>query len=347
MAFATPRFQKSEVNRAGRVLCAEDPNLEEWIWAYDVLSNWRAIHGYPINTFQALLRQKLKKVSGEAIVAQRLKRTPSVLAKLRRFSTMNLAQMQDIGGLRAVVMNVARVRQLAAEYERCRFSHEFVSAKDYITNPKADGYRSLHRVYRYQNDRAPQYNGLLIELQFRSRLQHAWATAVETMSTFLGQALKSGQGERQWREFFEIASAALTFVERTPPIPGYESFSKEEVISKLKTSEGNLHVLRQLQGFSIAAQGITEYKGPGSYHLVILNSSDRTVSITPYPKTQLEAATRAYSAIEERAQKGEQLEAVLVSAGPVSALRRAYPNYFLDTHEFVKTISKVLGTNAR
>src|SRR4051794_18710765 len=115
MAFVKPGFQKSEINRAGRILASSDFNFDEgdwdnWFWAYEVLSNWRACHGYPINTFQALLRKRLRGLDRNAIVAQRLKRAPSVISKLRRFSSMKLSQMQDIGGLRAVVSTMPRVQ---------------------------------------------------------------------------------------------------------------------------------------------------------------------------------------------------------------------------------------------
>lgn len=348
MAFVTPRFQKQEVNRAGKILASTDlgvdtlDTLSDWIWAYGVLANWRACHGYPINTFQALLRKRVKSLCSNGIVAQRLKRAPSVISKLQRFSSMKLVQMQDIGGLRAVVDTISSVRNLEKLYRNSNFKHQLVSSKDYISHPKDDGYRSVHLVYKYFNKFCPDFDELLLEIQLRTRLQHSWATAVETMGTFLGQALKSGQGERSWREFFEIASAAFTHVEGTEPIPGYKSLSMDEILSRLNQTENELHVLHKLQGFSIAANKIIAMKGSGSYHLVILDSSNRTVSIMPFPKTQLEQANIEYAKVEERGQKGEPIEAVLVSAGPVEALKKAYPNYFLDTHEFVLQIKKLL-----
>lgn len=343
MAFVKPRFQKSDINQAGKILACVSPAVNDWPWAYDVLANWRACHGYPINTFQALLKKKLKEFDKHAIVAQRLKRAPSVISKLQRFSSMKLSQMQDIGGLRAVVATPSRVQKLEADYRESSFKHVLISSKNYINEPKQDGYRSIHLVYRYYSAHAPEYNGLLLELQLRTKLQHAWATAVETMSTFIGQALKSGEGERPWREFFEIASAAFTFEEDTAPVPGYEHLSREDVFNKLAHSEFDLHVLDKLQSFSIAANHITTEKGAGSYHLVILNSVTRSVVIYPFPKTELEQANVAYAKIEERAQRGEQVEAVLVSAGPVEALRKAYPNYFLDTHQFVLQVRRIIA----
>lgn len=99
---------------------------------------------------------------------------------------MNLARMQDIGGLRTVVSSIARVSKLETEYRSSKFKHVLVSSKDYISEPKEDGYRGIHLIYKYSNPRAPAYEGLSLELQMRTRLQHAWATAVETMGTFLG-----------------------------------------------------------------------------------------------------------------------------------------------------------------
>lgn len=233
MVFAVPQFERREVNRAGVILASDLTDIDEWLWAYQVLGNWRACHGYPINTFQATLRSKLKTIDPNALVAQRLKRAPSVIAKLQRFRSMKLAQMQDIGGLRAVVSSIPRVRKLDGSYRKSSFKHELASSKDYIDSPKSDGYRSIHLVYRYMNDRAPKYNGLLLELQLRTRLQHAWATAVETMGTFLGQALKSGQGQRRWRKFFEVSSAALAHVERTAPFRDTKVFPARKSLHAL------------------------------------------------------------------------------------------------------------------
>ncbi|WP_323030772.1 RelA/SpoT domain-containing protein [Brachymonas denitrificans] len=347
MAFAKLEFSKGEVNRAGDLLISKGPcEVEDFIWATKVLANWRGCHLYPINTFQALLRQKLKSIDSGALVAQRLKRAPSIVSKLQRFEGMKLARMQDIGGLRAVVTSMVKLRKLETAYRRATFKHKLVSSKDYIAEPKIDGYRSIHLIYKYSNSRAPDYEGLSIELQLRTILQHAWATAVETMGTFLGQALKSGQGETDWREFFQIASAALAIVEKCPVPPGFEGLDAKSIAKKLALSERKLQVLNKLSSFAIAANSITKERGQGAYHLVILDSSARTVTIRPFSQNRLDEANKAYAEIEARSKGGENIEAVLVSAGPIDALRKAYPNYFLDTQVFVREINKIIQ-NAR
>jgi putative GTP pyrophosphokinase len=99
VAFVQPQFSKSQVNKAGDILIApEEYSEEEQGWASDVLANWRACHGYPINTFQITLRRRLKAVDENSIMAQRLKRAPSIISKLQRFDGMKLARMQDIAG---------------------------------------------------------------------------------------------------------------------------------------------------------------------------------------------------------------------------------------------------------
>jgi ppGpp synthetase/RelA/SpoT-type nucleotidyltranferase len=109
---------------------------------------------------------------------QRLKRVPAIIKKLQRTyggrpPTMKLSQMQDIGGCRAVLANVNLVRQLCGKYYlKGDLKHKRVNIKDYITNPKSDGYRSIHLIYRYLSDKGKkEYNGLLVEVQIRSKLK--------------------------------------------------------------------------------------------------------------------------------------------------------------------------------
>ncbi len=344
MVFAKPQYSKSKVNRAGDILVSPDAySAADQRSATLILANWRACHGYPINTFQATLRHKLRAGYGQTIVAQRLKRAPSIIAKLERFEGMQLARMQDIGGLRAVVSSVTRVRRLEKEYRDTVFEHRLVSSKNYIDEPKEDGYRSVHLIYRYANSRVQDYNGLSLELQLRTQLQHAWATAVETMGTFLGQALKSGEGEGRWREFFSKASAALAIIEHTAPIPGFEGLDRKQVFEDVARTERELRVLDKLKSFAIAAEHITAEMGQGAYHLIVLDSGQRTVAIHPYAIARLDEAITAYTNVEQRTRAGEPVEAVLVSAGPIGALRKAFPNYFLDTQVFLRSMRSVIA----
>ncbi len=344
MVNVIPKYSKNEVNRAGKILVSRNTNISSGkiSWANLVLSNWRVSHAYPINTFQATLRNRLKHIEPNALVAQRLKRTPSILNKLNRFGSMKLAQMQDIGGLRAVLPTVAKVRKLEKLYRSGRLQHELISWKDYIEEPKADGYRGVHLIFKYKNDRASDFSGLLIELQLRTQTQHAWATAVETMGTFSGQALKSGEGEKKWREFFTMASLALSHREKMPTIRGYGNLSEYDIYKKVSKMNRELGVLEKLNGFAVAADHISHEAGNGTYNLIILNSKTKVVTIKPYSKNRLNEANLEYDLEEDRTANNKHIEVVLVSAGPINDLKKAYPNYFLDTQSFIRKIKHVI-----
>lgn len=344
MAFVEPIYSKSQVNRAGDVLTDLGSSDEDFHWAVEVFNNWRAAHAYPVNTFQVTLRKHVRRLDQSALVAQRLKRAISILNKLDRFPTMKLARMQDIGGIRAVLSTLGMARKLEDFYRTGRLQHKLVSSKDYIMHPKPDGYRGAHLVYQYNTSRKEAYNGLHVELQIRTKRQHGWATAVETMGIFLGQQLKAGLGPEEWLTFFRLASAAIALQERSPAVPGFEDHTREDIREQLQSATKELRVFERLSGFAVAANRIRTSQGQGSYHLVTLDLDSRTVTIKPYPVRQLEQANRDYLEIERRERDGHKVEAVLVSAGPIDALKKAYPNYFLDTHQFIRNLRTTISS---
>lgn len=47
------KYSRRQVNKAGDIFRDSDSSHENNLWAADVLSNWRAIHNYPITMFSA------------------------------------------------------------------------------------------------------------------------------------------------------------------------------------------------------------------------------------------------------------------------------------------------------
>ena len=354
MMWIEPAHSKSRVDKAGSILAAAEgggladggPPLDAMRLgeARRVVGNWRSAHAFPLNALQNGLRQHIRKVVSSATVSQRLKRIPSTVAKLRRFSNMKLSRMQDMGGCRGVVDTVDQVRELQRRYRRSRTNHQQVNGRDYIEGPKESGYRGVHLVYRYQSASNPVYNGLLIEVQLRTRLQHAWATAVETAGAFLGQALKSSEGERDWLRFFALVSTAFAMdegcagVPSTPPDP--------------RVMEDETRMLaRQLD----VATRLTEYAALFD-HIAVDGSAKKQpffllerrpdrgyISVTGYTRGELAKSTDEYFRAEERIKDIDGAEVVLVSTDSVAALRRAYPSYYLDTRLFLREVKRVVG----
>ena len=342
MAWAIPEHSKKAVDRAGITIVdstASNAALQE---ALAVINNWRASHSFPLNTFQVNLRRRARTMDGRALIAQRIKRLNSIEAKLTRFPTMKVSQMQDIGGCRAVMRNVALVRRMVSSYQASSIKHKLMRVDDYLASPQASGYRGVHLIYRYYSDRSDVYNGLLIEIQIRSLLQHAWATAVETVGTFLKQSLKASQGHEGWLRFFVVMSSALALREGTTTAPGTTTV-KSEVQAELRQLARELDVKRRLQAYgdTLKALGDTD-TADGHYFLMALEPRNDTITITAFAKDQLDRATKEYLRVERSLDESTGAEAVLVSVESITALKRAYPNYFLDTRAFLEALEVAL-----
>jgi hypothetical protein len=166
MAWAIAKHAKKRVNWAGKTLLVEPPPywktddlemseeygawLQEYIAALDIINNWRSSHNFPLNTFHIGLKRRAKIIDPNAITAQRIKRLASITAKLERFPTMTLSQMQDIGGCRAIVSSAQAVSKLCESYAESDIKHLPQQTDNYIDNPKDSGYRGVHLIYRYR-----------------------------------------------------------------------------------------------------------------------------------------------------------------------------------------------------
>lgn len=308
-----------------------------------IINNWRASHSFPLNTLQIYLRDNARKVDEAPLIAQRIKRLSSTKSKLCREPSMQLSQMQDIGGCRAVLANVEAEHELRELYQNSRMRHTLVKENDYISQPKFSGYRSIHRIYRYVSDRSDTYNGLQIEVQIRSQLQHAWATAVETVGTFLEQALKASRGSDEWLRFFVLMGSAMAIREKKPLVPNSPT-SEIQLIRELKKYARDLTVERTLRAYhaTLRLSRMPEVRG-ARYFLVELRPSGEkvNVSVTAYRGKELQEATDKYLAIETTLTEPGS-EAVLVSVESLDSLRRAYPNYFLDTDIFLDVMKEFI-----
>jgi hypothetical protein len=347
MGYTAPKFLRGQVDKAGRNLAAG--TLETYSDVVDdltIINNWRSCHAFPLNSFHVTLRARALKVDTRAITAQRIKRLSSIDAKLSRFPKMQLSRMHDIGGCRAILRNIMAVRQLVAAYKRSVKRNpnraELVREYDYLTFPKEDGYRCVHLVFRYRSSAKKHriYNGLRIEIQLRSQLQHTWATAVETVGTFIGHALKSSQGPDDWRRFFALMSTYIAMKEKAPLIVNTPQ-SFDELCKELRKYADQLNAVSHLTLYATSVDAAEKMEKNQHYFLLELDPSQRRIRITGYTFDELAKANTDYMNVEREILKGEQRDAVLVSVKSFAALKRAYPNYFLDTHRFIQLVNEV------
>lgn len=177
-----PWGSKGLINRAGDAFRAERQPTTDEIGAVE---RWRAGHKNVLNTFQAILRNRTKGTGVQ--VAQRLKRRSTIIGKLFREKNMQLARMDDVAGCRLIFPDISSLEKFRAKFLKAGFKHSrrnAVDKYDYIKRPKGSGYGGVHDIYEYnpKSKQGKPYAGLLMELQYRTQAQHAWATAVEVVS---------------------------------------------------------------------------------------------------------------------------------------------------------------------
>src|SRR5579872_1772112 len=220
MAYEKPPCTANQIDKAGKTFFNQKLSVDERGGAVALIWDWRTAHSYPLNALHMTLRTRALKVDTNALSAQRLKRLPSILRKLGRQSTMQMSQMQDIGGCRAIVANMNRLKLLRFIYESRPLRHSLTRTRDYIEDPKEDGYRSIHMMYRFSGKASSlPWHNLRIEVQLRTKLQHSWATSVETVDAFVGEDLKFGKGTSDWRRFFQLMGTVHARMEKTPDVP--------------------------------------------------------------------------------------------------------------------------------
>ena len=197
--------------------------------------------------------------------------------------------------------------------------HKLVDQKDYITEPRESGYRGLHLIYRFHSKIPGKriYNGLLVETQIRSRLQHLWATAVETVDFFTKQAIKSNEANQEWLDFFKLVSSAFAMMENSPLVPDTPGDEKE-LFLKIKEKEKHLNIIKKMKGWKEAVQifelAIKNKKALQvfRYFLLELDIPNEKLNISTYTKSQEELAIARYSEIERRNTGKKDFDVVLV-----------------------------------
>lgn len=343
--FPAPQYTGKQVVKAGRALLEpmpwisdDDERSNHYRSVFRIAYDWRASHAYPMRRIRQELRANLYIARMKGLTAARLKRMSSIRKKLER-NTITLAQIQDIGGCRAILHDSNSVMALIQSYREGNTSHKVREERSYIEMPRPSGYRSHHIVLEFRpGDRAEEpYEGRRIELQLRTRLQHSWATAVESMGLVLRQDLKAGQGNADWLRFFELTSSAFARFEGTPDVPNAPKGNG--LVAEIKEMNKKLGALVRLETIN---QSFNFYENNTSlgarYFLIQFDNSARTMEVTGY-----EQASRASARYGDQEEQHSNRDTVMVEVDRVRDLKEAYPNYYLDVSLFTHNLVRILN----
>ncbi|MCL2743106.1 MAG: hypothetical protein FWE67_04575 [Planctomycetaceae bacterium] len=316
---------KKSVNKAGEVLRNEPRNEA----ALEVLDVWRTMHAEPLQKTAGTVLELCPPDTFNGI-ASRLKRSISIIEKLKREPAMKLFRMLDIAGVRLVIND-------GTEFNTKQLSvFNVIREYDYNNEPKVSGYSAYHIVLECKEEK---FRNFQIELQIRTCGQHLWAMAVETVGMFYGEALKASQGNQDWLDFFRLASAAVSRINNRKVIKDYSDKGTEEIRNELKTLGMKKTFFSKLEAIKEAREKFSYDKY--DYWLLELDIKKSENRIYGFVSGQLETAAAMYKAIEQTPNclRGDT-QVVLVSTKRFKDLRRAYPSYFLDVAEFTQMLKE-------
>jgi putative GTP pyrophosphokinase len=322
-----PGGSKSRVNRAGQALAQGMASSED----NRVFEQWRAAHRGVLNTFQAILRTRAR--DKDVTVAQRHKRRTTILDKLHRHKGMALARMDDVAGCRLIFEGIQPLHEFRDSMHRARFRHSLKNDPkkyDYIKNPKSTGYRGVHDVYDYDvNSQAGEaLRGLLVEIQYRTLIQHSWATAVEVIGLITKSQPKFERGDSRYTEAMAYASEILAraFEGEAGPFP---DMPNRTVVANFRRLDRELKLLSLLRGVRAADATLTK----GGDVILIFNE-DGTLDIHAFSSSPL-ALLELFKM--EKLEDGRDI--VLVRGATSHDVRLAYQNYFGDTSDFIQLVT--------
>jgi putative GTP pyrophosphokinase len=328
-----PGGSRQRVNRAGNNVRAKAATEEDLA----VIDEWRAAHRSVLNTFQAILRNRTR--GKDIIVAQRHKRRRTIFGKLERFPNMQLARMDDVAGCRLIFQDITSLYEFRNDLHDARFNHKMKNGNDkydYIKAPKNTGYRGVHDVYEYdvRSIDGEKYKGLLIELQYRTIYQHAWATCVEVVGFITESQPKFEQGDTRYRDVLALASEIIAR-QWEGETSCHPELSGEELVRLFLMLDEELSFMRMLRGLNAADSDIS-----GGKNVILIFSDVQDLQIKTFRD-----ATDALRALFELERSSPGKDIVLVRADTTDEMRISFKNYFSDAREFIDLIDEGCQTD--
>lgn len=321
-----PGGSKSRVTKAGAGVREGTVTFEDLA----VINIWRAAHKPVLNTFQSILRNRTRHT--DVIVAQRHKRKRTIFGKLHRYPGMELARMDDVAGCRLIFPDIAQLYDFRERLHRATFKHKrknVVDKYDYIMHPKNTGYRGIHDVYEYdvQSESGKGSKGLLIELQYRTTAQHAWATAVEVIGFITSSQPKFREGDKRYETAMLYASEIIARAHE-----GRMSFlpdmSNDDLLHSFVELDHELGVMNLLRNLNTVDAEVNAKR-----NVILIFSDTDELETRSYS-----SATEALRVLFELEQENPGKDIVLVRADTSDDVRTAFRNYFSDAREFISLI---------
>lgn len=347
------RISKRSVDEAGNAIrkyillkglssANTDSEEERYKAALTTLKTYRELLSPSLKLLEALLEEKLKRLDlfEDSIVSSRTKRLTSITNKLQKRKSMRLSQMDDIVGIRVTLPDIQSVNKFINDESDCeifnceQISNNF-SVNDYLSKPKDDGYRGVHRVFKCKSGSSFEIN---LELQIRSKIQHEWATVVEILSIVDKVSYKAGKGDKKTLEFLKLTSVLFSIAEDAPVAPSYENLSLSDLCDNLQALDDELQIIKKLTEVNSILSSCKNYDS--NYYLIQLDIKRRETIV--HQLDDEKETNDKYTLLERQYRHSDRYNVVLVSIDDCKKIEDAYPNYFLNPNDFIKRFTELM-----
>jgi hypothetical protein len=242
--------------------------------------------------------------------------------------------MDDVAGCRLIFQSINELYSFRDQFHKARFKHKRRNADDkdkydYIKNPKESGYRGVHDVYEYDVNSSVgrPLKGLYVEIQYRTLVQHAWATTVEVIGFITESQPKFKQGDTRYEAVMEMASEILARAHEKMkgPLP---EINDRSLVANFLAAEKDLGLLQMLRGLNSADKIISAKR-----NAILIISEGKPLEVKQYRD-----APDALRALFELEKEMPERDIVLVRADTSEDVRLAFKNYFSDARDFLGLI---------
>jgi ppGpp synthetase/RelA/SpoT-type nucleotidyltranferase len=328
MSSAAQGQSKNKIDKAGRYLSKAVELTEEGIEFEDIFDAYRAAHLEPLSITTLDLQRWLHEFGAGYYIAQRLKRKPQILRKMRRLH-VRLTQLQDIGGCRIIVETNKGVNDLIDFISKSiaeNTKYKLLRTTDYRERGRDEtGYRAAHLIL--------ERDGKTLELQIRSKIQHYWAESIERTSVIYGHHLKEQEGDAAVIAYFKALSDIFYEIEsgREPGVQSKIDLDalRERAQSIIYQSDRNrvfdssvnediVQTLTSVQGHSEALN---------NWIIVFDWKSGEFLTWEAVGRDAGEA-TKKYVSYERQFPAEENFEVVMIGSSDVATVRQTHSHYF-------------------
>jgi ppGpp synthetase/RelA/SpoT-type nucleotidyltranferase len=326
---------KSKIDKAGRFLSEKNREYDNDLLELELIfDDFRRDHLTPLTKLTLELQNWLQSHGVDYYIAQRLKRKPQILRKLKRFS-VRLTQLQDIGGCRIIVDGNSDVddmrRYITDKFEQSTFA-KVIRQTDYREKGRDDtGYRALHIIL--------EVSGCMLELQIRSKIQHYWSESIERTSVIYGCRLKEKEGDHLVIDYFKEFSNILFHVEVFKEIPSkleIDLQSKREIAESIIQNTSGKNTLSGFVNQSVIKSMTSVENGHTEQinnWILVFDWADGNFVTWEMVSRDPDEAVKAYLRYESEFPEGEKKEVVMIGTSAVATIQHTHSHYFgIDHH---------------